>query len=282
MKFNDVTFWIGVFTLVLYTIYIMSAKGLVGLLVSLAGGLVIAAFVDKFEFIVAAVVVLGIVYVMGSNIINGRSFCGTGAEGFTTSPEEIVKRIEEVKTKRSTGSPSGLLSKAVEGFADAGEDNDDDDDDGEPPESTPAPTKDAVVTPGDDVKKNVEKNLQKAAENREEFSSNSKGLFKLGEMPSESADGPHIDTGSTLIKAMNALQPDQINSMTSDTKQLLETQQNLMGMLKNMAPVLQDGRKLLDSFSGIFGGEGHNLGAGLGAGLGGLGSLGNLNTQGKA
>ena len=91
--------------------------------------------------------------------------------------------------------------------------------------------------PGDDVKKNVEKNLQKAAENREEFSSNSKGLFKLGEMPSESADGPHIDTGSTLIKAMNALQPDQINSMTSDTKQLLETQQNLMGLLKNMAPV---------------------------------------------
>jgi len=29
-----------------------------------------------------------------------------------------------------------------------------------------------------------------------------------------------------------------------------------MSMLKTMGPVLQDGRKLLDSFSGIFGGAG--------------------------
>jgi hypothetical protein len=55
---------------------------------------------------------------------------------------------------------------------------------------------------------------------------------------------------------MNALKPEQINAMTADTKSLMETQQNLMGMLKSMQPILKDGRKLLDTFSGIFGQDG--------------------------
>ena len=261
MKFNDVSYWVAVITLVLYSVYIMAMKGLLGVIISLAGGLVIASFVDTFEFIVAFIVVLGIVYVVASNFINSR----LKAEGFSDgTPKEIAKRVDGIfksSSKKSSNGPSGVLSKSVEGFADSGvanEDNDSDNevDDGEPPVSTPASTRDTAKTPGDDVKKDVEKNLKDASANKEEFSSNSKGLFKLGEMPSESAEGPHIDAGTTLMKAMSALQPDQINAMTSDTKQLLETQQNLMGMLKNMAPVLQDGRKLLDSFSGIFGGEG--------------------------
>jgi hypothetical protein len=34
----------------------------------------------------------------------------------------------------------------------------------------------------------------------------------------------------------------------------METQRNLMNMLQSMKPVLNDGRQLLDTFSGIFGG----------------------------
>ena len=64
---------------------------------------------------------------------------------------------------------------------------------------------------------------------------------------------------------MGALQPDQIKSMTSDTQALLQTQQNLMGMLQSMQPILKDGRKLLDTFSGIFGND-----SGLGAASGQL------------
>jgi hypothetical protein len=60
---------------------------------------------------------------------------------------------------------------------------------------------------------------------------------------------------------MNALQPEQMAAMTAESQSLLETQKNLMGMLQSMRPVLQDGRQLLDTFSGIFG----NLG-GLGGG----------------
>jgi len=81
-----------------------------------------------------------------------------------------------------------------------------------------------------------------------------KGLFKLGEMPSENKSGPFVDVASTLNNAMSSLKPDQMAAMTAESKSLMETQRNLMNMLQSMAPVLQDGRQLLDSFSGIFGG----------------------------
>jgi hypothetical protein len=45
--------------------------------------------------------------------------------------------------------------------------------------------------------------------------------FKLGEIPSQVKNGPHIDASSTLMKAINSLNPDQINAMTNDTKQLI-------------------------------------------------------------
>ena len=88
----------------------------------------------------------------------------------------------------------------------------------------------------------------------------SNGLFKLGEMPSESKSGPFVDVASTLNKAMSALQPDQMAAMTAESKSLLETQQNLMGMLQSMRPVLQDGRQLLDTFGSIFGSLGNVAG----------------------
>jgi hypothetical protein len=88
------------------------------------------------------------------------------------------------------------------------------------------------------------------------FQGPSAGLFKLGELPSEMKKGPFIDAASTMTKAMNALQPDQMAAMTAESQSLLETQKNLMGMLQSMRPVLQDGRQLLDTFSGIFGGLG--------------------------
>jgi hypothetical protein len=44
--------------------------------------------------------------------------------------------------------------------------------------------------------------------------------------------------------------------MTTDTKQLLETQKSLMNMLTQMRPVLADGKELLQTFSGMFGSGG--------------------------
>lgn len=77
--------------------------------------------------------------------------------------------------------------------------------------------------------------------------------FTLGEIPSQSKKGPHIDAGSTLIKAIQGLNPDQINAMTTDTKQLIETQKSLMGMLGTMKPMLNDGKQLMETFQEMFG-----------------------------
>jgi len=77
--------------------------------------------------------------------------------------------------------------------------------------------------------------------------------FKLGEIPSQVKNGPHIDAGSTLVKAIQSLNPEQINAMTKDTKQLIETQKSLMGMLGTMKPMMNDGKELMDTFQQMFG-----------------------------
>ena len=91
---------------------------------------------------------------------------------------------------------------------------------------------------------------------KEEFQSATNNLFKVGKMPSENMEGPKLDSGSTLLKAMESFKPEQMNAMTDDTKKLLETQKSLMGMLTQMRPVLADGKELLQTFSGMFGNSG--------------------------
>ena len=80
--------------------------------------------------------------------------------------------------------------------------------------------------------------------------------FKLGEIPSQVKDGPHIDAGSTLMSAIKTLNPEQINAMTKDTKQLIETQKSLMGMLGTMKPMMNDGKELMETFQQMFGENG--------------------------
>ena len=65
-----------------------------------------------------------------------------------------------------------------------------------------------------------------------------------------------LDAGGTLMKAMSSFDPNTTQKMTQDTKQLLETQKSLMNMLTQMRPILADGKELLQTFSGMFGGNG--------------------------
>lgn len=74
-------------------------------------------------------------------------------------------------------------------------------------------------------------------------------------MPSENTGGPHLDAGSTIMKAMSSFDKNTVSAMTADTKKLLETQKGLMSMLNEMRPVLKDGKELLETFSGMFGGN---------------------------
>lgn len=98
----------------------------------------------------------------------------------------------------------------------------------------------------------MEKN-EKPAPVKEESKDNLAIPFKLGEVPSQVKNGPHLDASSTLMKALKSLDPDQINAMSKDTQQLIETQKSLMNMMGTMKPMLNDGKELMDTFQQMFG-----------------------------
>jgi hypothetical protein len=58
------------------------------------------------------------------------------------------------------------------------------------------------------------------------------------------------------MNALNALKPDQIKAMSSDTQKLIDTQKSLMSMLSTMKPMLQDGQQMMNNFQEMFGKSG--------------------------
>jgi hypothetical protein len=54
------------------------------------------------------------------------------------------------------------------------------------------------------------------------------------------------------MNAINSLKPDQIKAMTSDTKQLIDTQKSLMSMLQTFQPMVQEGKQMMDTFQTMF------------------------------
>jgi len=64
--------------------------------------------------------------------------------------------------------------------------------------------------------------------------------------------GNHVDLGTSFLEAYKSLSPDQIEAMTSDTKELLNTQKSLMKTLETLGPVVKEGKGILDQFKGYF------------------------------
>lgn len=62
----------------------------------------------------------------------------------------------------------------------------------------------------------------------------------------------HIDLGTSFLEAYKNLDKSQINSMTKDTKELIKTQKTLMSTLENLAPVVKEGKSIIDTFKGYF------------------------------
>jgi hypothetical protein len=140
-------------------------------------------------------------------------------EGFVSSdPTPIVSQIRRL-----------TRSSSIEGYEDVRKEKD------EMP--APAEEEEEEETPA-----TVDKNSETLAK-----------PFKLGEIPGQSKKGPHLDVSSTLVKAINSLNPEQIQAMSVDTKQLIETQKTLMGMLGTMKPMLNDGKELMSTFQDMFG-----------------------------
>ena len=195
-------------------------------------------------------------------------------EGFqVTSPAEVIDRLAGLRgAKRTMSAPVGwdgrfagggqhpqgvLASEYAEGFANPNADTDatgtkvpsSNDAAAQSASSAPAP---ATSTGTDTVPPTANAPKKTAAG----FTSNSDGIFKLGEMPSDAGGGPHIDAGTTILSAIQNLKPDQLQGMTEDTRKLLDTQKSLLGMLEQMKPMLSDGSQLLNSFNSMFGKDG--------------------------
>jgi hypothetical protein len=241
-------------------LYTLIYAGMTGLLLCSSVALLTAAFVDQFEIVVAITVFFSLFYIFFL-IKFLRRF-----EPFQNqdTPKKIMGRISGMEKgyhpvqqslQNPRREPQGVYDPAIEGFEDIQPEVPKE---GNSQESSSAPNVRKEEVPAEKVEEVTSAVKKKSNEEiqKEEFESATNQLFKTGKMPSENKDGPMMDAGSTLMKAMESFKPEQVNAMTSSTKDLLEKQQNLMTMLKQMGPVLQDGKKLLDTFSGMFGGNG--------------------------
>lgn len=63
----------------------------------------------------------------------------------------------------------------------------------------------------------------------------------------------YVDTFSTFMETYKSLSPGQIETMTSDTKDLIATQKSLMETVKSLAPIITQGREMMDTFKDYFG-----------------------------
>jgi hypothetical protein len=252
------TYHISLGLLGLTAVYLMMYSGMTGILLVAAATMISAAFLESVEMVTAVCVLSALLYVL----VVKRYI--KHLEPFQDSPASIKSRIGSIQQKYSQKGqpaqqqPQGVYHKSVEGFADVSSEKKE----GAPSDSSSATQITPQVDP-EEVKRVTEavehKEKDKNAENetiaKEDFQSATNGLFKLGQMPSEHTGGPRLDAGSTIMKAMSSFDKNTVSAMTADTKKLLETQKGLMSMLNEMRPVLKDGKELLETFSGMFGGN---------------------------
>jgi hypothetical protein len=61
-----------------------------------------------------------------------------------------------------------------------------------------------------------------------------------------------LDLGTSFLEAYKNLDKDQIETMAGDTRDLIETQKTLMSTLETLAPVVKEGKSIIDTFKGYF------------------------------
>lgn len=242
-KFSKQTSMVSLVFFVIYFTYGVFRIPFVQYLVSIAVGGIAYGISDSFEVAIVALLVMNGIFPMisGSPLHSQQGFRVKGrSEGFTsTNPSEISGRIGRMKT-----GISGVGSPMSEGFEDAS-------------------STDLTLSESKKPSKNSEDvtATTKPAKAKAEDASGSKvqetfedksGLFKLGQIPTEAKGGFHIDAGTTVMNALNALKPDQIHAMTKDTKQLIETQKSLMNMLQTFTPMVKEGKQMMDTFGTMF------------------------------
>lgn len=199
-------------------------------LLSLAAGLIVLGGTESYELAAIATFVVGGIMMLISS---------KKKEGFmTTNPVEIANRLQKVHRTQ----PKAPVGVYATGYVEAFEDLSDNAVPSATPPTASAETKPAPVEP-----------KKETAGFKDPNGAGQEGLFKLGVMPEETKGGFHIDQGTTVLNALNALKPDQVKQMSEDTQKLIDTQKSLMMMLGTMKPMLSDGKQLIDTFQQMFG-----------------------------
>lgn len=258
MKSTPLTQGASTLIVAVYLLHTFMTSPLTTVLIAIASGVIAYGFLDSYELGVAFCVVGGVLF----GLLQQTSFSYETKftkEGFSTTDtaQLITRRVAEIKKE-----PSGVFSSSfVEGFADA---SGNETAPASAPASAPAPASTngnagSGVTPptppeaATDVAKKAATGGQASAASGFTGSSKQAMEFKLGVIPEDTKGGYHIDQGTTVMNALNALKPDQIQAMTDDTRKLIDTQKNLMAMLGTMKPMLQDGKEMMSNFQEMFG-----------------------------
>ena len=247
-----------------YFIYGMFRLPFAQYLVCIAIGAIVYGIFDSFELAAISLLLSHFAvpfFVRGSARTEGFASGnsprrGTNvSEGFiATNAIEVSQRVSKMKANLYGESEvRGVGSRMTEGFEDAKAADHTLDENkkesvnskGVTASSKPAEASEFVVTKADGA-------TNGAVNTPENFQSQN-GLFKLGQIPSDGKGGFHIDAGTTVMNALSALKPDQIAAMTKDTKQLIETQKSLMGLLQTFQPMMSEGKQMMETFQGMFG-----------------------------
>lgn len=222
--------------LVIYILYGIVTMPFPFFLLSAAIGLIAYGMTESIETTVAVTILTGALAILVSNYKRGTK------EPFMSGKAvEIVDRLEKVERKQEKAPVGVYASGYVEGFDDISENKVEAK--STAAESKPAPAATTAGTTGSTTTSGF-KNPKEP---------NQDGLFKLGVLPEETKGGFHIDQGTTVLNALNALKPDEVKRMSEDTQKLIDTQKSLMMMLGTMKPMLSDGKQLIDTFQQMFG-----------------------------
>jgi hypothetical protein len=263
MKVNTDKISLGI--LALYGVYGIFAIPFVYFILSIAVGLIVYSTSDSIEYTVVAVLLTGVIAVLISQ--------ARRSEGFVDGGHVISKRLASIRRPQKVAPVGVYASGFVEGFSDLSDNpvpeptKSDTPPATEPVAPVTAPTADKVAAavaavaaaskPATSTAPTTSSSSQPATAGfKDANAATTDGLFKLGSIPQETKGGFHIDQGTTVLNALNALQPDQVKRMSEDTQKLIDTQKSLMMMLGTMKPMLSDGKQLIDTFQTMFGPSG--------------------------
>lgn len=248
MKSTQLTANVANIALILYVVYAIFFIPFNAVLVSMATGLIAYGTLESYEAAVALTLLSGVIFALLVKPSHTR-------EGFTASPKEISARIQTMTSSTKRTEPNGIYASSfVEGFEDlSGNKQQAATNTASLASPTPAATTPPATATASTPSANSGKNDTPPAAGFRSGGTESDSLFKLGVIPEDGKGGFHIDQGTTVINALNALKPDQVKQMSEDTQKLIDTQKNLMSLLTTVKPMMQDGKQMLDTFQQMFG-----------------------------